>query len=130
MRCIYVDEFAIVVNTSIKHFQDNGGCDVFKDPEEHIVSSELWRNTVKASDKLFMQVVKILKMSNHKFVSALLSKTVRKVLIKAGVTIQEDHFYLTVHPVFQRMQAIAINCRINQNRCYPRASSEKIGNEG
>ena len=64
MRCIYVDEFAIVVNTSIKHFQDNGGCDVFKDPEEHIVSSELWRNTVKASDKLFMQVVKILKMSN------------------------------------------------------------------
>ena len=66
------------------------------------MSSELWRTTVKASDKLFMQVDKILKMSNHKFVSALLSKTVRKVLIKAGVTIQEDHFYLSVHPSAMR----------------------------
>ncbi len=44
--CIYVDEFAITVKTTIKHFQDNGGCDVFKDPEQDIVSSVLWQNTV------------------------------------------------------------------------------------
>ena len=88
MRCIYVDEFAITVNTSIKHFQDNGGCDVFKDHKHHIGSSDCWLNTVKASDQVFMQVFNILEMANHKIVNALLSTTVRKVLTRASIPLQ------------------------------------------
>ena len=88
MRCIYVDEFAITVNTSIKHFQDNGGCDVFKDHKHHIGSSDWWLNTVKASDQVFMQVFNILVMANHKIVNALLSTTVRKVLTRASIPLQ------------------------------------------
>ncbi len=51
---------------------------------------------------MFKQVFNFLEMSNHKIVSALLSKTVRKGLTSADIHLQADQFAFTVHPSAMR----------------------------